>query len=208
MKTYCIKENYSCNLEPTNPMYSEESSLIYQKSVYEYVKSFIELEEPSSILDVGCGLGYKLEKYILPTGIGITGVDQAETIELCRKRNQTIHWVEDDIEQPHADLGSRFNLVISADVIEHLFDPDCLIDYIRKWAAPGAHIVLSTPERDLRRGPADMGPPANRSHVREWNEAEFKEYLTEQRLDIVDYRIVELREGISTCQLARCTVKR
>lgn len=204
MDTYSIKDDYRCNLETVQPIYSEDASLAYQRSVYEYARDMISPLGVASVLDVGCGLGLKLEKYIQPTGVAITGVDGVETIALCKARHRFGNWISDDIENPSADLGARYDLVISADVIEHLIDPDQLLAYLLTWAAPGAKIILSTPERDLRRGLGDMGPPANRSHVREWNRDEFFRYLTSRRIEVLDHRIVALRDDVLTCQLVRC----
>ena len=62
-------------------------------------------------------------------------------------------------------------------------------------------VVLSTPDRDRRRGPDDMGPPGNWSHVREWNVEEFRAYLESRGFRVDESRIVDLREGMPTCHL-------
>ena len=159
----------------------------------------------TTVLDIGCGYGLKLEKYILPTGAAITGVDRRDSIEFCMKRHAFGQWFVDDIENPDTDLRTPFDFIICADVIEHLHDPDTLFDYFRRWSHSNTRILLSTPERDLRRAPDDMGLPGNLAHVREWNGEEFQQYLRLQQLNIEDYRIVELKAGMKTCQLVLCS---
>jgi hypothetical protein len=44
---------------------------------------------------------------------------------------------------------------------------------------------MSTPERDLVRGPDDLGPPGNPHHVREWNLAELERLLTWAGLQVL-----------------------
>jgi hypothetical protein len=39
-------------------------------------------------------------------------------------------------------------------------------------------LIISTPERDAVAGKNDYGPPRNTAHYREWNVAEFNEYVS------------------------------
>jgi SAM-dependent methyltransferase len=103
---------------------------------------------------------------------------------------------------PPAAWSRRFDLIICADVIEHLVDPDVVLRWIRLFSKPTSRIVLSTPERDLRRGRRSLGPPENLGHVREWNSREFCAYLDSRGFDILQHEIVDLKRGVKTCQLA------
>ena len=208
MKTYFIKNGYRCNPKPVLYQDTIDNALTYQVAVYRYAAEVIAKLGLATVLDVGCGLGLKLKKFIVPTGAAISGVDTHETIEECNKQHPFGQWFVDDIENPHTDLGMPFDLIISADVIEHLIDPDTLFHYVHRWSHLKTQILLSTPERDLRRGSDDIGPPGNDAHVREWNREEFRHYLESHGLTIIDHRIVELRAGMRTCQLALCTWKR
>jgi hypothetical protein len=69
----------------------------------------------------------------------------------------------------------KADLVICADVIEHLDNPDDLLDFIDD--IDFRLLIISTPERDGQAGKNDFGPPENTSHYREWNAVEFKNYL-------------------------------
>lgn len=205
MDNYKIKPGYRHNLKPVTYNDSAEDSLIYQKDVYAYAAKLIEDRGFTRVLDVGCGHGLKLEKYILPTGASITGVDENHSVSFCRENHPFGSWVVDDIERPFAAIEGPFDLMISADVVEHLLDPDTLFEYFRSYSHAGTHMLISTPQRDLRRGVGDMGPPANPAHVREWNSEEFKQYVTSQGLDLLDHRIVDLKDGMACCQLSLCT---
>ncbi len=66
-------------------------------------------------------------------------------------------------------------MVVCADVIEHLPNPDDLLDFISDINFK--ILVISTPERDAVAGRNDFGPPENTAHYREWNAVEFKNYL-------------------------------
>ena len=204
MNTYCIKDGYRTNDNPKVYVDSEEDALTYQVDVYRYAADILVKEQLSSVLDVGCGLGLKLREFILPLNVSITGVDMRESIDACRASHDFGRWICDDIEHPGFSLEQKVDLIISADVVEHLINPDALFDYLRACSHPDTLMVISTPDRDLRRGVDDMGPPGNPAHVREWNSLEFKCYLETRGLRIIQHRIVNLRQGMATCQLALC----
>lgn len=205
LNPYFIKAGYRCNLKPAQYRDTPDDALAYQLAVYQFATAQISELGLATVLDVGCGLGLKLKEFILPTGAAITGVDVRESIAVCAKTHTFGRWFVDNIEDPQANLGDPFDLIICADVIEHLLDPDTLLNYFRRWSHPKTHIILSTPERDIRRGENDMGPPGNGAHVREWNGEELKRYLVSHGLNIIDHRIVDLRPGMHTCQLAFCS---
>ena len=82
-----------------------------------------------------------------------------------------------------------------------------LLSYIRNNLAKKGLFILSTPERDLRRGPEHMGPPGNHAQIREWNKKEFSDYLIFNGISILDHIIVDHKEGMKTCQLVLATFK-
>ncbi len=204
MKSYCIKEGYKSNLRPAAYVDSEEDALTYQVAVYRFAADLVARIGARSLLDVGCGVGLKLREYLLPRGIDICGVDLPESIAWCHQNLDFGRWLADDLEDPKIDLGNAFDVILAADVVEHLLDPDRLFAYCSRWSHAGTKLVVSTPERDLRRGLDDCGPPGNPAHVREWNGAEFERYLDAQGLAIEQSSIVELKPGFRTCQLFLC----
>jgi hypothetical protein len=65
-------------------------------------------------------------------------------------------------------------------------------------------LVISTPERNRMRGEKDFGPPENTAHYREWNEQEFKEYVSKW-FDIVEQM---MSNDKSVSQILFCTARR
>jgi len=78
--------------------------------------------------------------------------------------------------------------VIASDVIEHLIEPDQLLDALARSNA--GNIILSTPARELLilRGDKPLGPPTNPHHFLEWTSEEFRTLVGEY-LDVVMQRI-------------------
>lgn len=181
---------------------SLEDSSYYQLDVYEYTASLFGQNSISSVLDLGCGMATKLRDYIRPHCTDITGIDSEHAISQCRVLYDFGSWHTADLEDNSYVLPRSYDLIICADVIEHLKNPDSLLRIIKSGSHPGTVVVLSTPERDLRRGFGDMGPPQNTAHVREWNEDEFRAYLADRGFTIEHYDIVHLCKDLKTCQLA------
>ncbi len=203
-KHYCIKPGYTHNLSAISFDDSEEDSAVYQLDVYSFARNQIREQKLASVVDIGCGCGLKLQKFILPECKTIVGIDWQHAITYCSENHNFGEWHIDNVENSTLNLQQKFDCIICSDVIEHLIDPDKLFPYMRQLAHKDTLIVLSTPERDLRRGKDCMGPPKNRAHVREWNKIEFKNYLLSQNISILSHDIVDLKEGMQTCQMVLC----
>src|SRR6516225_6692348 len=102
----------------------------WQKEVYEAAKHIMDENRLSSVYDIGCGSGYKLLKFM--GNFDTTGIDLPETISVVRKRYPDRKWIDTPFDQ--AAL-TKADLVICADVIEHVSDPDALMRFIVRRAA-------------------------------------------------------------------------
>jgi SAM-dependent methyltransferase len=195
---YCIKPDY----RPNGAVVTQDSvsgefywnstrlrrSLSYQFAVYEFAGKLIERGGIHRVVDVGCGVATKLERlHHAHPGVEVVGIDQPATIEFCRNRYRFGTWVADDLGNPSgSNAGIAGDLVICSDVIEHVEDPDVLLVYLKRRTSPGGRILLSTPERDLLRGPSCSHSP-NRYHVREWNRSELQAYLRASGFVILEH---------------------
>jgi len=153
---------------------SKESSKTQNTGVYAYCKRLIKEHFFSSVLDVGCGQGRKLMTYIRPLVNRMVGMDIKEAVVLLRQEFPKEQWEVVNFEKSTNPLKENFDLLICVDVIEHMEDPDKLLDFIRKQATNSTAIVISTPERGNYN---PNGPPPNAKHVREWTREELKRYL-------------------------------
>ena len=93
------------------------------------------------------------------------------TLSTLRQRYPERVWLQSNFETPPI---TQADIVICADVIEHLLNPDELLECMAR--IDSEFIVLSTPDRDLLTKGVD-GPPDNNAHVREWNFEEFGAYI-------------------------------
>ena len=166
---FCIKSGYhhAGNAASLNATGSKDE---WQLSVYEYAASLAHTLSNPSIVDVGCGSGYKLINLL--SQYDTTGIEIEPAYSWLLKQYPNRKWMLFDTTDPsmlHADI------VICSDVIEHIKDPDDLMGFLKKMQF--RYLILSTPERDAVAGKKDFGPPENTHHYREWNAAEFKQYV-------------------------------
>lgn len=174
---YFIKNGYAENVPKLSYEDTINDSAHYQRDVYELARKLILEQHLRSVLDVSCGSGVKLYSIIEPVCAKITGIDSAEIINFCRSNYDFGEWLVVDLDNPSGYKIGSFDLIICADVIEHLAYPDKLLYYIKRNAHDESIIVMSTPERDIVRGRRSFGPSPNPMHVREWNTQEFHDYL-------------------------------
>jgi Methyltransferase domain len=180
-RKYWIRSSYA---HAKAPKYFPDTSvsITYQPDVYQLALEIARKLGATRIVDVGCGRARKLAT--AHPEFEIVGVDHGSNIEHCRAEYPFGHWLAHDLAAdvpiPMDASLSEGALVVCSDVIEHVERPEMLIGKLRTLLTSGARAVLiSTPERDLTRGPREVGPPANLSHMREWSIREFDAWMEE-----------------------------
>jgi 2-polyprenyl-3-methyl-5-hydroxy-6-metoxy-1,4-benzoquinol methylase len=108
---------------------------------------------PRTIFDVGCGEGYMLAALHqrLP-GARLAGVDlSADAIAAARVRLGGAARLEVADARSIAE-HERFDVVLMLEVLEHLDDPDPMLDVLADLLQPRGRVVLSVPHEPLFRG--------------------------------------------------------
>lgn len=166
--------------------------LVHQPDVYPYAQALAELGGVTRIIDLGCGRGGKLAAmHAAHPEWEFVGVDHGDNIEWCREAYSWGLWVEANLDYSghiaalamSVEVEWRSAVVIVADVIEHLRNPEHLA-WLLYVTDPSA-IVLSSPCRFLTWGGDHLGPPPNMCHVREWTCVELLDWLRAEQLGIV-----------------------
>jgi 2-polyprenyl-3-methyl-5-hydroxy-6-metoxy-1,4-benzoquinol methylase len=113
-----------------------------------------------AILDLGCGSGEPVARYLIDHGHQLTGVDAAENmIALARIRFARHHWVQGDMRSVQVD--GQFAGVAAWDSLFHLPHDDqvAMIRRMAGWLAPGGkQLFNSGPERGVAIG-TQFGEP-------------------------------------------------
>lgn len=98
------------------------------------------------ILDLGCGNG-SLSHKIAEQGHEVIGVEESISgIEIARDSYQNCTFIQGSIyDFPYKQNGNSFDLVVSAEVIEHLFYPRELPKLAKKILKPNGSLIITTP---------------------------------------------------------------
>jgi SAM-dependent methyltransferase len=157
--------------------------------VYTWAASLIARRGLRSVLDVGCGPGVKLATLIAPVCGDLEGIDQASGVLAATALGSPGRYTVVDLEDPSGVTPWRqFDLIICADALEHLLDPDPALAWLKGFCHDRSLIVLSTPCRARVRGRACLAS-TKREHVREWTREEFIRFVTSRGFEVLESRL-------------------
>ena len=97
---------------------------------------------PGRVLDIGCS-GGQLSQLFRSRGHHVTGVDMIEHPETAGRLDV---FMQADLDQElPAGIGDGYDIVVVADVLEHLRDPDKLLRQIAGVLDTGGRLLISVP---------------------------------------------------------------
>lgn len=179
-----------------NPFFVDKQSPYYNQ-----VKLFLlpmVPDGPNVVLDIGCGAGRFGQKLIeLNKAIELVGVEIFEpAAKEAMKSYRVVH--TGDIEELYLKYNNYFDVIICGDVLEHMKEPEKLLQRIRTWLKKDGRIICSVPNvrywriwRDLIfRGVWDYSEEGilDRTHLRFFTSKSFKKILCDASF------VVELEE--------------
>jgi SAM-dependent methyltransferase len=103
------------------------------------------LPKGAPILDIGCGHGEPIGRYLIEQAFEVTGVDSSPTlISLCRRRFPRQEWLVADMRT--LELGKVFQGLIAWDSFFHLSHEDQrrMFPIFKRHAAPRAALLFTT----------------------------------------------------------------
>jgi methionine biosynthesis protein MetW len=148
-----------------------------------------------SVLDLGCASGGLLA-LLRPRASHLAGLELSATAARAAAEvaDEVVQGALEDPDLPFA--AARFDLVVLADVLEHLADPAAALRRAVGWCRPGGAVLVSVPNvahwtarLALARGrwPQEESGTFDSSHLRWFTRASLAELLTGAGL--VDVRL-------------------
>lgn len=125
------QENASIYLGPPRDATSELRFSVARPLIME--------EQPSAILDIGCGRGEFLGR--LPVSLRRSGIDLLPPEEVL----PGIDYVQSDVAQGLPWGDAQFDAVFAGEIIEHLLDTVAFLKESRRVLRPTGVLVLTTP---------------------------------------------------------------
>jgi SAM-dependent methyltransferase len=132
-----------------------------------------------SMLDLGCGTGFN---YVYATdklkARNVHGVDiSASAVSYAKTVYPTGSFAQGDICSETLDCGiASWDTVVCCEVIEHVENPDALLETVYRHLRPSGIAFVSTPNRpvfSLNHEPS----PVNHTHLKEYTLEEFRAML-------------------------------
>ncbi|RFA20019.1 class I SAM-dependent methyltransferase [Subtercola boreus] len=156
---------------------------------------YLHVPPNSRVLDVGCSSGNFGEALERLKGCTVTGVDldAADVAEAATKISRAL--VFDITTAPTLDGLGLFDVVVFADVLEHLGDPREALRRIRSLLAEGGFVVFSIPNMthasvriDLLRGEFGYTQTGilDKTHVHFYDRAEVDDIFASSGFTVVD----------------------
>lgn len=107
--------------------------------------SELQFDPPSQIFELGCGNG-SVANVLSKSGWCVSGVDPSvQGIEVASRAYPHLNLVQGSANDDLVSVFGRFPIVLSMEVIEHVYSPrayaSCLFDLLE----PGGRAIISTP---------------------------------------------------------------
>lgn len=127
------------------------------------------------VLDVACGVGYGSVILCEAGAASVVAVDLAfDAIAANGEARQPLFTNANACKLPFGD--ETFDVVVSFETIEHVPDPESLLQEIRRVLKPGGICICSSPNRDFK--PFTGNKEENPYHISEMTFAEFDQLFT------------------------------
>ncbi len=97
------------------------------------------------VLEVGCGSGY-VSRHLVERGNHVVGIDiDPDAVNAARQVIAEVHCCDLDIVDASSVVSGPFDVIVLADVLEHVRDPDRVLADLLGVLAPDGRVVLSIP---------------------------------------------------------------
>ena len=164
----------------------------WQDQVYFFAQRIAKERGYVRIVDFGCGSAFKLMKYFRE--FETCGYDLEPALSYLRSTYPDREWRQGSLESGCFDGA---DMVICSDVIEHLPEPQLLLEALQHSAAKT--VILSSPAAEIMAdwgGTASrrFGPPAIPTHFREWTTLEFGRFVN-QYLPVSSHHVLNVYQA-------------
>jgi SAM-dependent methyltransferase len=154
-----------------------------------------------SVLDIGCGSGEPIARYLIEAGLDLAGVDASPAmIAMCRTRFPERDWTVADMRR--LALGRRFDGLLAWDSFFHLTPEDqrAMFPIFAAHAGQAAALMFTSGPRHGEAIGAFHGEPLYHGSL---DPAEYRSLLDKHRFEVVAHVAEDPGCGGHTVWLAR-----
>ena len=130
--------------EPESKLYNAKRKISYT-NIFRILSKYVENRKATSLLEIGTGSGFLISfletKY---PNISIQGLEyDPRLVELTTSKLSRSIVSLGDAEA--FDLDRKFDVIVSLQVIEHLYDPEKMLDCVNKHLKDDGVFIFTTP---------------------------------------------------------------
>lgn len=168
--------------------------------IYPVLRDMLRHDKSKRILDMGCGNG-QIANLLIADGFDVIGIDASFTgVEIANRKNPGRFFVHDVSKDKLPDeVGDRpFDVVVSTEVIEHLYAPRAYMALVQKTLeSKRGDVILSTPYHGYLKnialavaGKMDHHYTAlwDGGHIKFWSRETLTKLLEEFGFHVTDFR--------------------
>lgn len=184
--------------ELTNFGWTSADQEAHQQYTLPAIMALLPPARSLNIIDVGCGNGY-LVNYLSEAGHRVVGIDTAEDgVEIAR---DTYPHLKFQLRSAYERLDDLFGLpadiIISSEVIEHLYYPRRFLKNMHMSLRPGGYLILTTPYHGYLKNIAislfngwddHHHPEREGGHIKFFSEKGLRQMLLDHRFSNITFR--------------------
>lgn len=133
-------------------LYFEEQGVTVKKYVLPFIEDVKDINENTSVLEIGCGEGGNLVPFLERGCKRIVGIDMAEnkienakTYFASQKNHENITFISNDIYDINPEELGQFDIIITRDVLEHIHGQERFMQFVKKFLKPDGKFFLGFP---------------------------------------------------------------
>jgi len=161
------------------------------------VKALQTIPAEGSVLDIGCGNGAVLADLQKLGSWKLSGVETSESgVAMARSQGFDVRLLEAGADLTSLFGRHSFDLVISVEVIEHVYEPRTLLAQTREVLRPRGRFVITTPYHGylknlliavLGKGDSHYNPLWDGGHVKFWSRKTLSTALREAGFEDIQF---------------------
>lgn len=162
----------------------------------------LPLPRGAALLDLGCGAGEPIDRYLIDRGVALTGVDvAANMVALARTRFARHRWIEGDMRSIVLEDGA-FDGVLAWNSLFHLAHDaqTAMFPRIARWLKPGGAFLFTTGSEHGEAIGEFAGEPLYHAS---FETGQYRALLTQSGLTEIAHRLSDPGCGGATVWLLR-----
>ncbi len=132
--------------------YFEEQEITTEKYVIPFIQKVKNINEQTSVLEIGCGEGGNLAPFLKRGCKKVVGIDlsqgkieNAKSFYKDKDNSNNIRFICDDIYNIDVEDIGKFDIIMMRDVIEHIHGQEKFMSFVKKFMKSDSKFFLAFP---------------------------------------------------------------